>query len=348
MSLPSHESQLDDNQRRFDHVRDLFKSRAARIVLGGILGVAIASPADVYAYEAAAGAAQSTDIGPPLTSKAFKDFSASCDGGAVINGLGGAHPSNPRYNSTCYYWAGADQQNNGRLSARGVSAVFTQNNPEVGKSPTNTLNHSLGEIWAGSSHGGQAIEVGWIKNSGDTSPHLFATHWVNGTFAGYANVNGGNNGFINSNSRMQVGDAVKVGARGEYGIKFSPSEDAWQILDDNKVVGDFPESLWKQRGASFKSIGEVTIYGEVALSKGTTQPTEMGGGANLAGVEDYRLYGSTTPADFSNFYAPQSNAEPYYKLVRPFELSHQTYATSFMYGGEGKINVMQQEAHAVW
>ncbi len=231
--------------------------------------------------------------------------------------------------NTCYYWVGANQNNNGNFSASGVSATMNQPNPYINpQQPSDDpLHHSIFEIWAGSPDNKQVVEIGWYKDVNRPIPILFATAWVNSEFIGYAQ-NGGT-GFVPVSTSFHVGDQVSVGSTGNYKILFANNQ--WQIWYNNQEIGYFPESVWTSRGATFNSIGWVSPYGEVEDSVATIAKTDMGNGTlgsntGSSAITAYTLYGSSTPAQLTNYYQPTGLAASYYNYGNPT-------ATSFRVGG---------------
>lgn len=163
----------------------------------------------------------------------------------------------------CYYYVGASQF----TTATGASVVFTQAQPTVG---VNDL-HSLTEMAVESADGQQIVEVGWVVAeavNGDSAPHLFVYHWVNGIPTCYNGC-----GFVASNVGMQAGGAVTVGRYGLF--KILHANHRWTIMYDGLSVGYFPDSIW---GGTFTNFGLVQVFGEVAASQTQPPKTEMGNG----------------------------------------------------------------------
>lgn len=213
------------------------------------------------------------------------------------------------FGDVCYDWAGAYQKDNGQFRAKGISVDMYQANPTIGNDPT-IANHSIDEIYAASADQKQAVEFGWYKDSGDSSPVLFGTHWVNHKFAGYASF--GSQGYESAQNWMDLGSKVAVGQLGKYAITFQ--DNTWELVYDGVEVGGFPETDWTDNNASFTELGWTAIYGEVAEGLSTSGRTMMGDG-NLSDntgtptFSHYTLYGSNANAYFANFYgdaAPQN------------------------------------------
>ncbi len=79
--------------------------------------------------------------------------------------------------NTCYYYVGAAEY---KIKASGAQASFTQADQTL--SPNDS--HTLTEIAVESTKASQIVELGWTVDpsiNGDSLPHLFVFHWVNGT-----------------------------------------------------------------------------------------------------------------------------------------------------------------------
>jgi Neprosin len=130
--------------------------------------------------------------------------------------------------------------------------------------------HSLSELAVESSDGQQIVEVGWTVDPGqfgDTLPHLFVFHWVNGTPGCYDGC-----GFVSSSTAVTAGMSLTPGDTHDFEIDYT--DDNWNIYDDGTLVGYFPGSLWS---GSFTSLGLTQWFGEVAA--GDPVPcTQMGNG----------------------------------------------------------------------
>lgn len=218
--------------------------------------------------------------------------------------------------SACFYYVGARQDG---LSATGAYASFTQAQPIVDASDY----HSLTELAVQSTDGKQVIEVGWTVDkgvNGDSVPHLFVFHWVNGTPKCYNAC-----GFVSLNGSVKAGSALPVGAIGRFAIIHSGSR--WNILYNSVQVGYFPDTLWN---GGFTKTGTVQVFGEVAASATAQPKTQMGNGvlgslANSAAISNYGLFGSTISPSLSHYIFGDANIYNY----------GQATSLGLRYGGPG-------------
>lgn len=198
-----------------------------------------------------------------------------------------------------YYYVGASQ----RASARGASVVMSQVKPST---PQNgAQNHSLMELAVQSSDGRQIVEVGWIVDNilnGDTNPHLFVYHWIDGTPTCYNSC-----GFTQVSSTNTPGETVSAGTSGTYEISFSAGR--WNIYYNSDLVGYYDASEW---GGSYTQAGLIQVFGEVYIgSSSTTQCVQMGNGlagsaAGSAQIKNFSLIGSSAAASLSAYYTSPS------------------------------------------
>ena len=134
--------------------------------------------------------------------------------------------------------------------------------------------HTLAELAVQSADSNQIVEVGWNVDpsvNGDTDPHLFVYHWINGAETCYNAC-----GFVQSSATVKPGATLTYGVAKRFGIQFSAG--AWWISFDSEFIGSFPETLWTSQGvASFNRTGFVQTFGEVAASS-TAPCTQMGNG----------------------------------------------------------------------
>ncbi|HUD07165.1 MAG TPA: neprosin family prolyl endopeptidase [Candidatus Saccharimonadales bacterium] len=218
--------------------------------------------------------------------------------------------------SFCWYYSGAEEN---YINAKGASVSMTQADPVV----STTDYHSLTEIALKSQNGQQIVEFGWIvapEMFGDSLPHLFVYHWVNGNSTCYDTC-----GYISLASPNPVGSPVTVGQTGKYEIKYSGNK--WEIIYNGQYIGYFPESIW---GGSFKKAFTVEIYGEVSAPNGVAPTTQMGNAIlgnepGAAQVSNYDLINSPVKEKLYPFVF----GDP-----RSYAIGNVT-KTSFSYGGPG-------------
>ena len=224
-------------------------------------------------------------------------------------------PINTSKNGAKYYYAGGQQM----ASASGASVDLTQEQPSVSQTMGGG-NHSLMELSVESSDDNQIVEVGWIVDQqqiGDSQPHLFVYHWVNGQGSCYNYC-----GFVRSSTTNYPGESVPVGQTGQYKINFENGN--WDMYYNGDLLGYFPESLWS---GSFTQAGLIQAFAEVETT-GTTC-IQMGNGtlgtsAGSAQISNFSLLGSTA--------APTLN--PYVTDSSPYNYGSAT-ATSMNIGGPG-------------
>lgn len=190
--------------------------------------------------------------------------------------------------------------------------------------------HTLAELAAIDSTGGNVVEVGWNVDqsvNGDNDPHLFVFFWVNGVDQGY---NG--NGFLDAvGCSPCAGDSLlgAVGTTKQFAIFHTAN--AWWVLYNGNYVGAYPDALWT--GATppqtFVKAHVIEPFGEINVANDESC-TDMGSGAHAgagasASASSYGLYGSTdAPALVDG------------ALTVPTIWARSTISpTSFRYGGEG-------------
>jgi hypothetical protein len=151
-------------------------------------------------------------------------------------------------------------------TASGASGRFTVAQPAV---PSPDL-HSLAELAVESSDGQQIVEEGWTVDPGqfgDSLPHLFVFHWVDGQPACYDAC-----GFVSTSASVTAGMPLTPGDVHTFRIRFSKHN--WNVYDGKTRVGYFPASLWS---GSFAAVGLTQWFGEVAATS-TPPCAQMGNG----------------------------------------------------------------------
>ncbi|BEL01971.1 hypothetical protein Q0Z83_001620 [Actinoplanes sichuanensis] len=198
----------------------------------------------------------------------------------------------------------------------GAYANFTISKPSLAL----TDFHSLAELAVQSSNGNQVVEVGWTVDrlvNGDSDPHLFVYHWVNGVPTCYNGC-----GFVQYSANISPGDTLPQNATKRLGIQYY--DGAWWIAYDTEWVGYFPGSIWSN---NFTQSGMIQAFGEVA-GVSLVSCTDMGNGLNGASDSSSARIGSVSfingpPVDL---YVRSTNA--HYDVAK---LSGRT----FRYGGDG-------------
>jgi uncharacterized protein (TIGR03382 family) len=154
--------------------------------------------------------------------------------------------------------------------ALGASVQWGQYQPTV----LSADSHSLAEISVETSDSKQIAEVGWTVDpeyAGDTLPHLFVFHWVDGKPTCYDGC-----GWEQVSQTRYPGMIVTL-TRDPQQVVFQYMNSAWWVWYQSEWIGFFPVDLWE---ADFASAGLIQWFAEVA---GTQQPSsEMGDGVLAA------------------------------------------------------------------
>jgi hypothetical protein len=165
--------------------------------------------------------------------------------GAAPRGVGGS-------GGTSYHYV----YDNSIVKASGAAADFVVADPAV---PSPDL-HSLAELSVESADGKQIVEEGWTVDPGqfgDTLPHLFVFHWVDGVPACYNAC-----GFVASGLAPTPGTALTPGTTHRFKINYSNGR--WHTWNNGIRVGYFPESLWTT--TPFTATNLTQWFGEVAAT----------------------------------------------------------------------------------
>jgi hypothetical protein len=176
-----------------------------------------------------------------------------------------------------------------------------------------------------SANGEQIVEVGWTVAPGlfgDSSPHLFVYHWVNGQRTCYDGC-----GWVQVSPTYYPGQPVAPGITVQYSTFFYQGN--WWISYNGVAMGYFPGSIW---GGGFTRAGLFQWFGEVDAAH-TNTCTDMGSGifgtapSGAATMNGLTLIfnGSTRPAKIDGKF----ETRPKY-----YDAGHVTH-TSFDYGGPG-------------
>ena len=223
---------------------------------------------------------------------------------------------------TCWFGACYDYVYGRQITdTAGASVRMKIEAPEV--NPAQTGEHSLQELALQDTARVSTVEVGWTVDpelNGDSRPHLFVYHWVDGQTSCYNGC-----GFVPVSRTVTAGMPLHAGRTAELGLRDIGGD--WWVLYDHEKVGYFPGSLWN---GGYQRAQVVTAFGEVAENEGDVPScTDMGNGRPGSGpgaswVDDYRLYGA---ADRPRFTVTASSPDSYdYGKAS---------ATSFRLGGPG-------------
>lgn len=204
------------------------------------------------------------------------------------------------YFGSCYDYVSGQQSSD----VTGASVEMMQADPEI--DPTYN-GHSLQELALQDSGQQSTVEIGWTVDqglNGDTAPHLFVYHWVNGAGTCYNGC-----GFVQVSATTKPGMTVTAGQSAEFGITYYQGN--WWVSYNNEQIGYFPGSLWN---GTYTSAQLISAFGEVAES-GSPSCTDMGNGlfgsqSGSSWISDYTLQGTsdapslslndTTPADYAH------------------------------------------------
>jgi hypothetical protein len=226
------------------------------------------------------------------------------------------------YFGACYNYVAGRQY---AYYATGASVDLWRARPNL--DPNDPSSHSLEELAVQSSDGLQIVEVGWTVDrglNGDTAPHLFVFHWIDGVPTCYNGC-----GFVQTSARTVPGE--KLPSNGFSTFQINHVGDEWQISLDGTMFGYFPDSLWGSTVFSQPLL--IQTFGEVA-STSTPTCNQMGTGMFAespasASIENFRLLGPTVSP--TNLFAPG------YELVTTpewYDASH-LQPTGFWLGGPG-------------
>lgn len=164
-----------------------------------------------------------------------------------------------------YFFAGAEQT----ISTDGADALITEAAPRLYSTDALTL----AELNVQSDDQDQSVIVGWVVDpdvNGDSAPHLFVYHWVNGAGTCFNGC-----GWKQVSTTRTPGMVVTTGADPEsYAIlHFSGN---WWVWYQMEWIGYFPDSTWSS--PAFTKAGFVQWLGQVAAASATTPASQMGNG----------------------------------------------------------------------
>jgi hypothetical protein len=179
--------------------------------------------------------------------------------------------------------------------------------------------HTLVEFAAQSADGRQIVEIGSTVDRGlfgDSDPHLFVFHWVNGNPGCYNGC-----GFVPYSTTAKAGMKLTPGTRPYFTIMHHQGN--WWLGYNAEWVGYFPDSLW---GGTYTQTGLVQWFGEVAANS-SAPCTDMGNGQFAA---------STTAASISGIgFISGPAVSVSTSATHAHYTSLRTSANSMRYGGPG-------------
>ncbi|MEU5992436.1 neprosin family prolyl endopeptidase [Spirillospora sp. NPDC047418] len=237
---------------------------------------------------------------------------------ALMTAASAAFMASPAAAAICYYGACFNYVSGSQsVSGTGAQVTMTVGQPRLSGGPSE---HSLMELAIQGSNSNN-VEVGWMVDPatfGDSRPHLFVYHWVNGQTSCYNGC-----GWRSSGSSSRAGMALQAGQSITVGIQNSAGD--WWVSFNGTNIGYFPGSLWNN---GFTRYNRVQAFGEVASRSGSAC-IGMGNGtwgsqSGAASIRNYRLTGASAQPGFS-----VSSTDP--SLYNSGSVSR----TSFALGGPG-------------
>ena len=191
----------------------------------------------------------------------------------------------------CWYGACYDYVSGRQFTdATGVSVLMKVESPVV--NTASTEEHSLQEIALQNTARTSTVEIGWTVDpqlNGDSRPHLFVYHWVDGQESCYNGC-----GFVQVSPAIRPGMPLPSHMAANFAIRNISGD--WWVFFQNLPVGYFPGSLWS---GGYKTAQVVSVFGEVAEDVSDSPScTQMGNGrfgsdGGSSWIRDYRVFGST-------------------------------------------------------
>jgi hypothetical protein len=186
--------------------------------------------------------------------------------------------------------------------------------------------HSLAELAVRSADSQHTVEVGWTVDrsvNGDSDPHLFVYHWVDGTRTCYNSC-----GFTMYSKTVKPGDTLPVGAQKRFGIQHSGN--AWWIAYDSEWIGYFSDKNWSGK---YTKAGVTQWFGEVASA--TEVPcSEMGNGLSADKGNAARIGSITMTNGPAVQFEPTARSKYYSVNAKSSE--------TFRYGGPGGLKATEE------
>lgn len=257
---------------------------------------------------------------PPTADASSNDPGGHPHGAALLHSASRVGTGPKTDNAICYYGACYNYVDGYQyVDGTGASVSMDQAHPKIDRDDADS--HSLQELAVQSSDALQIVEIGWTVDRGlygDTLPHLFTYHWVDGQPTCYDTC-----GFVSTNQQLKPGMRVTPNQSGTFGIENRGGD--WWITYDGQDLGYYPGSLW---GGRYTRFGLVQTFGEVASHISPTC-VDMGNGKlgtvpQSSWIDDYRLSGTTASPALTEY----STSSDLY--VEGF-----TTPTSFHLGGRG-------------
>ena len=199
----------------------------------------------------------------------------------------------------CYYGACYDYVDGHQsVASTGLSVVTSVEQPTL--NPNYSDEHSLQEISIQNAAQTATVELGWTVDeglNGDSRPHLFVYHWVDGQescYNGCGFVAEPGPGVPAAGGALQPNTAVT--------LRIHQAGNAWRLDVNGLEIGYFPDTLWS---GGFTA-GELnSVFGEVAMDAADVPScTQMGDGrfgtdAGASWFADYAIEGALTAPSLS-------------------------------------------------
>jgi hypothetical protein len=206
------------------------------------------------------------------------------------------------------------------VTVTGASARWTQFQPMLAR----TDSHSLAEMALESLDSGQIVEVGWTVDrllNGDSLPHLFVFHWVDGNGSCYNGC-----GWQQVSQTRYPGMVVSLTREPQQAI-YRYFNGGWWVFYQSEWIGFFPARLWT---VDFSTAGLVQWFGEVA---GRAKPDSQMGDGLLPPQLNAAFMANLEVEDESGNSQGAALSPAYLTDPQTYELSVTTGAFSF--GGPG-------------
>jgi hypothetical protein len=238
----------------------------------------------------------------------------------------------PYYNS-CYYYGDALEQ----VTSDGGGMTFDIESPLNFEGEDG--GHSIDEIAVETGGGSLTdVEMGWSVSGdqwGDTDPHLFVYHWINGAETCYNTCawnQYGSTYYPGMSLSSLVGKPVYMG--------WIHANSAWWAWFNDEWLGYISDSEWS---GAFTQAGLIQWYGEIASSNGVPPRSQMGNGLFAENAASATM-ATMCSADATNWVCGYGDGQStsatdatYYGV-----LNHSSYGAA-RYGGPGQTGTLTPE-----
>jgi Neprosin len=174
----------------------------------------------------------------------------------------------PPCSGDCYYYAAAGL----RRIADGAGVAISVHRPQYVNAGGS--GHTLVElaVQAGPNDG-NIVEVGWLVStdqSGDSDPHIFVYHWLNGKETCYNGC-----GWQQVSNKYYPGQNISVLIGTDVYVGYVYYKGNWWAWFDTQWLGYFPGSIWQ---GAFSRSALIQWFGEVAIRNSAPKQIQMGDG----------------------------------------------------------------------